>query len=126
MIAGLLKKIFGDKTSTDKKEYQPIIEQTNQFTESMKSLSDDELRAKTAEFKERIKAGTKSIDDEILALKEKVNSNEISVLDKDDLFDKIDLLTKQVDTKIEEVLKEIERISSGNIDDFYAAFGLFD
>ena len=107
MIAGLLKKIFGDKTSTDKKEYQPIIEETNKFSESIKSLSDDALRAKTLEFKNRIKAGTQELDDEILALKAKSNSNEISMLDKDDLFDKIDLLSKDVDAKIEEVLKEI-------------------
>jgi preprotein translocase subunit SecA len=107
MIAGILKKIFGDKTSIDKKEYQPIIEQTNQFSERMKQLSDDELRAKTFEFQAKIKAGTKSLDDEILVLKEKANSDEVSVLDKEELFDKIDELNKDVDKKIEEVLKEI-------------------
>lgn len=107
MIAGILKKIFGDKTSTDKKEYQPIIEQTNQFSERMKQLSDDELRAKTVEFQSKIKAGTKALDDEILNLKEKANSDEVSILDKDDIFDKIDELTKEVDQKIEVVLKEI-------------------
>jgi preprotein translocase subunit SecA len=50
MIAGLLKKIFGDKEAQDRKEYQPIIEQTNQFSVQFKNLSDDELRGKTQEF----------------------------------------------------------------------------
>jgi preprotein translocase subunit SecA len=107
MIARILKKIFGDKTSIDKKEYQPIIEQTNEFSERMKQLSDDELRAKSFEFKGKIKAGTKALDEEILTLKEKANSDQVSILDKDDLFDKIDELSKEVDKKIEEVLKEI-------------------
>jgi preprotein translocase subunit SecA len=107
MIAGIFKKIFGDKSSIDKKEYQPIIEQTNQFSERMRQLSDDELRGKTFEFKAKIKAGTKALDDEILTLKDKANSDEVSILDKDDLFDKIDELSKEVDKKIEEVLKEI-------------------
>lgn len=107
MIAGLLKKIFGDKTSQDRKEYQPIIDQTNQFFAQYRSLSDDELRAKTNDFKSKIKAATKSLDDQIVDLKARANSNEISVLDKEDLFDEIDRLTKEIDVKIEEVLTEI-------------------
>lgn len=107
MIAQLLKKIFGDKSTQDRKEYQPIIDQTHAFSEKLIHISDDELRAKTDEFKSKIKAATKSLDDRILELKEKADGNEISVLDKEDLFDEIDKLTKEIDGVIEEVLKEI-------------------
>ena len=107
MIAGLLKKIFGDKTSQDRKEYQPIIDQSNQFFEQFKNISDDELRAKTFGFQAKIKEATKELDEQIVALKEKANGNEISVLDKEDLFDEIDKLTKDIDVVIEDVLKEI-------------------
>ncbi len=107
MIAGLLKKIFGDKTSQDRKEYQPIIDQSNQFFEQFKSISDDELRAKTFGFQAKIKEATKELDEQIVALKEKANGTEISVLDKEDLFDEIDKLTKDIDVVIEDVLKEI-------------------
>jgi preprotein translocase subunit SecA len=107
MIAGLLKKIFGDKTSQDRKEYQPIIDQTNQFSEQLINISDDELRAKTFGFQSKIKEATKDLDNQIIALKEKANGAEISVLDKEDLFDEIDKLTKDIDVAIEEVLKEI-------------------
>ncbi len=107
MIAGLLKKIFGDKTSQDRKEYQPIIDQTNQFFEQFKNISDDELRAKTFGFQAKIKEATSDLDSQILALKEKANGSEISVLDKEDLFDEIDKLTKDIDVVIEDVLKEI-------------------
>ena len=107
MIAGLLKKIFGDKTSQDRKEYQPIIDQSNQFFEQFKNISDDELRAKTFGFQSKIKEATKELDEQIIALKEKANGSEISVLDKEDLFDEIDKLTKDIDVVIEDVLKEI-------------------
>lgn len=107
MIAGLLKKIFGDKEAQDRKEYQPIIEQTNQFTVQFKNLSDDELRGKTKEFQAKIKEATKALEEEVLALKDKSNSPETSVLDKEDLFERIDAISKEIDQKIEEVLKEI-------------------
>jgi preprotein translocase subunit SecA len=107
MISQLLKKIFGDKSSQDRKEYQPIIDQALQFSEQLRNVSDNELRSKTGEFKSKIKAATKSLDNRIIELREKANGNEISVLDKEDLFDEIDKLTKEIDSVIEEVLKEI-------------------
>lgn len=107
MIAGLLKKIFGDKTSQDRKEYQPIIDQANQYFEQLSGVSDDQLRNKTLEFKAKIAEATKSLDDQILALKEKADGAEVSVLDKEDIFDEIDRLTKEIDVVIEDVLKEI-------------------
>jgi len=107
MFAGLLKKIFGDKTSQDQKQYQPIIEQASQFFEQLKNISDDELRAKTDTFKSAIKSATSDLENQIAALKEKSNDPETSVLDKEDLFNEIDSLTKQIDQVIEDVLKDI-------------------
>ena len=51
----LIKKIFGDKSEKDIKELWPVILEINKEYEKLKSLSDDELKAKTAEFKEKIK-----------------------------------------------------------------------
>jgi hypothetical protein len=53
MISGLLKKIFGDKTAKERKEYQPIIDKANEFFNSFKSISDDELRARTVFFQNK-------------------------------------------------------------------------
>jgi preprotein translocase subunit SecA len=47
------------------------------------------------------------LEEEVVALKEKSNSAETSVLDKEDLFERIDAISKEIDQKIEEVLKEI-------------------
>ena len=50
MITSILKKIFGDKANKEQKEYQPIIDKSNEFFIEFNSLTDNELRGKTAGF----------------------------------------------------------------------------
>src|ERR671938_677358 len=54
MIDKVLTKIFGSSNQRYLKTIQPIIEQINELEPSVKRLSDDELKARTAEFKERV------------------------------------------------------------------------
>ena len=54
---GFLKKIFGTAQDRIIRKYRKSVEQINKHDESYNSLSDDALRAKTAEFKDRLKAG---------------------------------------------------------------------
>ncbi|MCP5492204.1 MAG: preprotein translocase subunit SecA [Chlamydiales bacterium] len=54
---GLIKKIFGTAQSRLVKRYFKIVKEINAEEEKLQSLSDDELRAKTAEFKKRIADG---------------------------------------------------------------------
>jgi preprotein translocase subunit SecA len=107
MISGLLKKFFGDKSAKDQKEYQPIIDETNAFSAKYIELSDDELRAKTADFQARIKASIASKEEELNLLKEKVADPATPIHSKEDLFDEIDKLTKSIDETIEVSLAEI-------------------
>ncbi len=53
----LFGKIFGDETSKALKESEPIVSQINALESAISGLSDDELKAKTTEFKERIQKG---------------------------------------------------------------------
>ncbi|MCK5285895.1 MAG: preprotein translocase subunit SecA [Candidatus Pacebacteria bacterium] len=57
-----LKKIFGDQNSKEIKKLQPVIQKINDLEEKISILSDDELKAKTKEFKERLKE-KESLDD---------------------------------------------------------------
>jgi preprotein translocase subunit SecA len=57
MINSVLKKIFGSKNERDIKKMQPLIEQINALEIEYQKLSDDELKAKTPEFKARIAQG---------------------------------------------------------------------
>ncbi|WP_028451451.1 preprotein translocase subunit SecA [Chitinilyticum aquatile] len=57
MISTLFKKVFGSRNDRLLKQYRAIVKQINALEPQIKALSDDELRAKTAEFKERFAKG---------------------------------------------------------------------
>ncbi|SIR69964.1 protein translocase subunit secA [Pseudomonas sp. A214] len=57
MFAPLLKKLFGSKNEREVKRMLKTVQIVNAFEEQMVALSDDQLRAKTAEFKDRIAKG---------------------------------------------------------------------
>ncbi|MDG0973586.1 MAG: preprotein translocase subunit SecA [Crocinitomicaceae bacterium] len=107
MIGGILKKILGDKSNKDRKEYQPIIDNVNEYFSAYASLSDDELRQKTASFRLKIKDETASIEKEIQELEATSNDPSTPVDSKEALFEKIDKLKLKLDEKIEEILAEI-------------------
>ncbi|MEI8063637.1 MAG: preprotein translocase subunit SecA, partial [Verrucomicrobiota bacterium] len=56
MISWILKKIVGSKNQREVKKLWPVVEQVKAIEVEYQKLSDDELRAKTAEFKQRIEA----------------------------------------------------------------------
>ncbi len=107
MALNILKNIFGDKSARDRKEYQPSIDATNQFQQQFKSLSDDELRAKTSTFQAKIKEGTRQLENELQELKKKAADADTPIHEKEDLFEEIDKMSKTIDEKIEEILEEI-------------------
>ncbi len=59
---GLMEKIFGDLNVKEVKKVEKIVDQIEAFDEKMQGLTDGELKAKTAEFKERLAAG-ETLDD---------------------------------------------------------------
>ncbi len=58
MIANILAKIFGTKNDRELKRFAPIVSYINQLEASVASLTDDQLTAKTNEFRERIAQGS--------------------------------------------------------------------
>src|SRR2546430_15590257 len=54
MVGWILKKILGSKNQRELRRLAPLVRQINEFDEQFKSLSDDELRAKTAAWKEEL------------------------------------------------------------------------
>jgi preprotein translocase subunit SecA len=64
LINTLLGKVFGTKNEREVKRLQPRVGAINAFEPEMQKLSDDQLRAKTAEFRARIQERLSSIADE--------------------------------------------------------------
>ncbi len=54
MIQKMLAKVFGTSHEREMKRIQPVVDQINKLEDSVKSLSDDQLKAKTEEFKKRL------------------------------------------------------------------------
>ncbi|MFK4304047.1 MULTISPECIES: preprotein translocase subunit SecA [unclassified Paenibacillus] len=57
-MLGIVKKIFGDTNERDVKRLMKTVELINKLEPDFEKLSDEELQAKTAEFKARIEQGT--------------------------------------------------------------------
>ncbi|HEY6929369.1 MAG TPA: preprotein translocase subunit SecA [Thermoanaerobaculia bacterium] len=64
MIDRILTKVFGTQHERDIKKLAPRVEAINALEPSMKALSDDALRAKTQEFKQRIASALEGLDDD--------------------------------------------------------------
>jgi preprotein translocase subunit SecA len=62
MILNALTKVFGSKNERDLKRIQPLVERINSHETEVQAMSDDQLRARTPKFKERIDQG-ESLDD---------------------------------------------------------------
>jgi len=102
----LVSKLFGSKTDRDIKEISPVIELVNTEFAKLQSISNDELRHKTIEFKQAIKLAVKDIESEIVDLNEKADSEE-DIEIKEDIYRQIDALEKESYEKSEKVLEDI-------------------
>jgi preprotein translocase subunit SecA len=108
-MLGIISKLFGgNKSEKDIKIIQPLVEEINRHYSSYQSLSNDQLRAKTTEFKQRIKNHLQQIDTEMADLNKRAEELPFSDIGgKDTLYNEIDQLKKDRDKKIEEILKEL-------------------
>jgi preprotein translocase subunit SecA len=62
MITKVLGKVFGTAHEREMKRLQPIVNRINSLEPELQALSDEQLKAKTAEFKQRVEKG-ESLDD---------------------------------------------------------------
>ncbi|MEO8513550.1 MAG: preprotein translocase subunit SecA [Ignavibacteria bacterium] len=101
-----LKKIFPSKHEKDVKELRPLVDEINEFYEEYKNLTDDELRAKTAEFREIIRNNTQEFEDKLVELRSKL-TNDITHDERKEIYDELEKTEKELDETIEETLNEL-------------------
>lgn len=107
IVQNILGKLFGSKADRDLKALQPIINQVQKVTPEIQSLSDDDLRAKTAEFQSKIKEAISTESTEIEKIQTALNKDEVEITAKEASYKKIDELKKQAYEKSEAVLVEV-------------------
>ena len=103
----ILKSFLGDKNQKDLKEVGKIVAKIKKAEPALRELSDDELRQKTREFREKIKTATAEISAQIEELKTQIKST-ANIDEKEGLFSKIESLKKDSYKIEEKVLNEIQ------------------
>ncbi|MCB0844395.1 MAG: preprotein translocase subunit SecA, partial [Bacteroidetes bacterium] len=105
-MLNLIKKIFPSKKDRDIKDLLPLVNAINEEYAKLKDISDDELRGKTLEFKQRIQEHTKEIR-ELIAETKKQAAKEADITQKDALYNEIDELQKQHYSQLDEIMEEL-------------------
>ncbi len=108
-MLGFIQKLFGgSKSEKDVKSIQPLVAKANEYFAAYQSLSNDQLRAKTQEFRDRIQQHLTAINEEIAQLNTQAEALPFSdFTGKDAIYQEVDKLKKKKNEQIEEVLKEI-------------------
>jgi preprotein translocase subunit SecA len=105
-INSIIKVFVGDKSQKDVKALQPYLNKIKTFESALLSLSNDDLRARTTFFKEKIKGARAEKDAKITALKLEVESIE-DIDQREDIYIAIDALEKEAYDISEKTLMEI-------------------
>ncbi|HRI46815.1 MAG: preprotein translocase subunit SecA [Ignavibacteriaceae bacterium] len=101
----LFKKLFGDKQAKDIAPLKPIVTEINKYYEEYQNLSDEQLKAKTDYFKQKLFDGTSEIRQKIDELNLQLQSNE--EFDRQSIHDEIESIKDELHEKYEEILDEI-------------------
>ncbi|WP_291131466.1 preprotein translocase subunit SecA [Flavobacterium sp. UBA7682] len=105
-INSIIKAFVGDKSQKDVKATQPYVNKIKALEPVLAALSHDELRAKTADFKEKIKQARAKQDAEIEA-KKTLAENTVDIDQREDIYIAIDALEKEAYEITEKVLSDI-------------------
>ncbi|MFH1941272.1 MAG: preprotein translocase subunit SecA, partial [bacterium] len=108
MLGKAIKKIFGSKHEKDVKRLTPVVEEINKVFETLRELSDEELKGKTDLFRTTIRERIGAVQEEIRKLKDTLKAvTTEEKIDFEDVRLKIEALEKEEKEKTEEVLREI-------------------
>lgn len=108
MFKNLLKKFVGTKSDKDIKAINPTLAATLAAYEKIKLLSNDELREKTAYFRQQIAEFIADDEARIKEIRESIDTNpDMDVDEKERLYNEIDKLEKTSYEKSQEILDKI-------------------
>lgn len=98
--------LFGSKKEKDVSQLVPLVQEINEQFELLASLSDDELRGKTTEFKNRIAEAVQEVRGQIAEIQSKLAS-ETEPYVREELFNSLEALEKEELEIIKDTLDEL-------------------
>jgi preprotein translocase subunit SecA len=102
-----IKKLFPNKHSKDIEKIMPIVSEINQYYESFKTLSDDEIKQKTQEFKDLVHSNATELEAEKIQLLTDLREKELDAGEILTMNERIKKLEKEIFTTINDTLTEI-------------------
>ena len=107
-MANFLSKLFGTKSDRALKEVKPYLDATLKVYPEIQKLINDQLRAKTVEFKERIRKEVESEENELATLRQRIEEEyDMPINEKEEIYKRIDKLEKDSYDKTQKVLNDI-------------------
>src|SRR5690606_31902826 len=104
-------KLFGSKSDRDIKKIQPIVAQIKAFEPELQAISDDELKGRTAKFRDLLKKAVAEIEDDMNEIKAKLaktgEDDTLTIDERRARSDELEALDKEWLKVTEEVLTEI-------------------
>jgi len=107
LLNNVLTKFFGNKSDRDIREVNPFIDLIKNEYGSIVNLSNDQLRERSEQVRKEIREFIKEEADRIEDLKIKAELDETAVDEKENIYQEIDKLEKEIDKKLEEKLNEV-------------------
>ena len=102
---GILKALFGDKSSRDMKKIQPFVEKVKAESPKIEALDNDALRARTQEIRRYVQAAANAQKEEVERLKATIEDTPLD--ERADIFAKIDKIEKDALEMYEKALNEV-------------------
>ncbi|RHJ95338.1 preprotein translocase subunit SecA [Parabacteroides bouchesdurhonensis] len=99
-----MTKLFGNKSQRDLKEITPYVEKIKAVYPSIQTLSNDELRAKTDEIKQRIQDYVADERAKVEELRKGIDDKELE--ERETIWAEVDKIEKEITEKMEIVLEE--------------------
>lgn len=106
VINNLLSKILGNKSDRDMKEVQPMVQKIKEVYPKIEQLSHDELRQYSADLKAKIQGSIKADEEHVAELKQKIETEKISVSEREKIYKEIDKIEKDMVETLENALTD--------------------
>lgn len=107
-MANFFAKLFGTKSQRDLKQLNPILDKCLAAYDEITKLSNDELRAKTAEFKQIINKNIEEEQKQVDDLKARIEAEiDMEVEEKQKIYNRIEELNKKIYDKTQNVLNDL-------------------
>ncbi len=103
---GILGNLLGSKSGRDIRAIDPILQKIKAAEDGIAALSNDELRAKTAEFRQRISEYISHEESSVKELRANIEQEE-DIMEREKLWEHVDKLEKTIYDKTQDILNDI-------------------